>query len=741
MKKVYAATVILFVCVGLVCVFQSVTIYGAETLTITQDHFEFRDEPRVAEETLLGTLRAGTPVEWTGNTDGNWFEVRAPNGQVGWVHQSGVSAPKSVSRPKATPAPKQTTSRSVAKTTTASSTLQKKVAELEQTNTQYKALLEEKDRRVGELTREIDELEQKLVETAQEINDTKQFQEMEQTELTELQSQYDKLKATLDEKDAELATLQEEHDVLQEKVQPTERILYGSIGLWLLSLLGGIGIFLYVRHKKHGSMAIESEFGYEHRNYVTDTQQISPDLKPSPPTPPSAMPAAPSAEAMPVMGTVAGEDVVIELSDVLPVPEQPIREDQESIEDVQDIDIVADIEEIQEVEEVVEELTEADVIEEIEDIEVIEDVKELEEPEILDNVEEIEEVEEIIEPEEIEELEEPELIEEAEEITDVEELIEELGDAESGDVELELIPDDLVEEDVSEEPFAAAAVSLHEELEELEEGLDVSDFDYDAFYDELTGDASQEEIPPQEASEIVEVAGEEFEMLAEQNTQIIEEDEEAYDAEEYIEEIIEEVEVIEELPLETTKTLAEDVAETAEILELQELECVEQPFDIVEDIEEIEELEEIEEFEEVEEIEEIEEIEELEEVEQEEEIFEVEEIEEFEPAEQTIPPSLLEPSPILIEPEYEPSLAHEQAPPTQQPEPKGPQYDIELVYIGKNKEKIVELLSKIKGLTRSPQELVDRVPSIIARRAKQDDAKNFQVVMQKLGAEVRLIKQ
>ena len=685
MKKVYVATVILYLCVSMICLFRGATIYGAETLTITQDHFEFRDEPRVAEETLLGTLRAGTPVEWTGNTDGNWFEVRAPNGQVGWVHSSGVSHPKSLSRPNAASTSKQTTSRGTSRATTSSTTVQKTVTELEKTNAQYKALLEEKDRRVGELTREIEELEQKLVETAQEINDTKQFQEMGQAELTDLQNEYDTLKTTLAQKDTELSTLQQELNALEEKVGPTERILYGSNVFWLL-LLSGIGIFLYIRHKKQGSVAIETEFGHEHRNYVTDKQRISPELKPHPPT--HATPAGISPVSAPFMEPVEEEDVIIELSDVLPIPEQPIREEQDVIEEVQDVEIVTDIEEIED-------------IQEVEEIEAIEEIEELEEPEVIDDVEEIEDVEE---------LEEPEFIEEAEEITDVEELIEELGDADFDDVELELIPDDLIE-DVSEESPVADAASLHEELEELEESLEVSsDFDYEAFYDELTSDASKEDIHAQEASERIEVGGEEFEMLAEQSTQIIEEDEEVYDAEEYIEEIIEEVEEIEELsPGTEYVSLAEEVAETAELLELQELESLEEPLEIIP--EEIEE------------------------------IFEVEEVEEFEPAKQTIPPSLLEPSPILIEPEYEPSLGHKQEPPrSQQPELKGPKYDIELVYVGDNKENIVELLSKIKGLTRSPQELVNIVPSIIARGAKENDAKNFQVVMKKLGADVRLIK-
>ena len=75
--------------------------YGQETLKITQDQFEFRDEPRVAEETLLGTLRLGTSVVWTGKTSGSWFEVKAPNGQIGWVHESGLSRPTTRPQPAA----------------------------------------------------------------------------------------------------------------------------------------------------------------------------------------------------------------------------------------------------------------------------------------------------------------------------------------------------------------------------------------------------------------------------------------------------------------------------------------------------------------------------------------------------------------------------------------------------------------------------------------------------------------
>jgi hypothetical protein len=111
-------------------------------------------------------------------------------------------------------------------------------------------------------------------------------------------------------------------------------------------------------------------------------------------------------------------------------------------------------------------------------------------------------------------------------------------------------------------------------------------------------------------------------------------------------------------------------------------------------------------------------------------------------------PSFLEPSPILIEPEYEPeevgiaSSESKEAPSgsSSSSSPKEAKYDIELLDVGPNKEHIIHILSKINGLTNPPQDLVGTVPCIIARGANESDAKNFQVLMKKFGSNIRLIQ-
>jgi hypothetical protein len=105
-------------------------------------------------------------------------------------------------------------------------------------------------------------------------------------------------------------------------------------------------------------------------------------------------------------------------------------------------------------------------------------------------------------------------------------------------------------------------------------------------------------------------------------------------------------------------------------------------------------------------------------------------------------PSFLEPTPILIEPEYEPEerlLEQETVDAASDERSKEPRYDIELVDAGKNSRHIIHILSKVEGLTRAPQELVEHTPCIIAYGARETDAKNFQVVMQKIRVRVRLI--
>jgi hypothetical protein len=224
---------------------------------------------------------------------------------------------------------------------------------------------------------------------------------------------------------------------------------------------------------------------------------------------------------------------------------------------------------------------------------------------------------------------------------------------------------------------------------------------------EVTSSSIEEgEEVEEEKGTTVEIDGEEFEMLVEQSTQIIEPEEKSY----------------------------EEQAEEAE--DIEEIE-------IINDIEDIEEIIEEGEFEDVGEVEEIEEIVELVEVVEEVELDKSLQDVESEELEQPSTPTLLEPSPILIEPEHEPaepSLGQDQELVVPPPESKGPKYDIELVNVGKNRGRILHILSKIEGLSKSPQELVDAVPSIIVRGAKEQDAKNFQVVMQKLGSNVRLIR-
>ena len=79
--------------------------YAQETINVTQDQLELRSDPADNDENILGTLRANTPVTFTGKTSGKWYQITAPNGQTGWVHQSGVSRPPSVVKPTPTPKP------------------------------------------------------------------------------------------------------------------------------------------------------------------------------------------------------------------------------------------------------------------------------------------------------------------------------------------------------------------------------------------------------------------------------------------------------------------------------------------------------------------------------------------------------------------------------------------------------------------------------------------------------------
>lgn len=689
MKKVVTSFMIVTI-VGL-GVLWAEEVNGAETLTVTKDHFEFRDAPRVAEETLLGTLRKGTPVEWTGTTSGSWFEVRAPNGQTGWIHKSGVSTPRTAPTRSTSPQ----TSRSVPRPT--QSTLEKKVAQLEKANKQYKSLLEEKDQRIAALSADVEDLEQKLVETSQQLEDAKQLQQLENLNTPETQTEIAELQETLKQKDealladkVELTRLRNQVKTLEQQagtVAPLERlILYGLNGLWLIALV--IVGFLYFRQRKSSAPPdYTQEFHETPASERAEMRATSPSEEPAMVTVSDTPQAGSGVE--PPESTESDEDVVIELGDVLPVTvlDEEGGHVEEPVEEIEDIEEIADI----------------DVVAE----EVEEDVIIPPGEELIDVDEVVEVVEDVNEGEEVEE------IEALEELTDVEEV-----------------------EDVEKaEEYEETAVETFEELadEREEEG---SEFDFEAIYEDEEG------VESSRSAGAVEVAGEAFEILDDQDTQLVEvsEDTEAAEPESFdeVEAVEEEYEVITDFDTLEAEDEIEDIEEVEELEEPASQ--PEEEADLIEEVEGIEDVEEIEDFEELEDID-------LEEV-------PPEALEEI-PAEETSPSedvesldfTPVEPLPVFLEPEeHEPPAVPTSAAQASSTAPtpqsaKGERYDIELLQVGKQRQKIVEILSKISGLTKSPQELVETLPSIIARGAPEADAQKFQLVMQQFGAQVRLLRQ
>jgi SH3-like domain-containing protein len=766
MKKLFVASIMFSVCVLYLYFLNVDQIDGAETLKITKDHIEFREEPKVAEENLLGTLRIGTSVEWTGNTSGDWFEVQAPNGQTGWVHKSGLSAPRSLPKieekptpmPKLTSTPKPTTSQPVSRAV--STELQKKISQLEKAEAQ----LEEKDKRISELTGELGQLEQKLTDTAQLLDDTDQLRKMEKVKLSETQTEMDELKKTLEQKEEMLNTEKVEVIKLRDQLRSLQEQLSGAGSLersllYAVSIpLNIIGIILlssilYRQQKKKRKTGIKPDISHKQKEHGI-TEQPIPEQEQQVEIlsamgsklgePATVMAAGPEYEPVIIKEEeIVDEDVIIDLADVLSLEQKDqitgLGKAKKSDEEAQKMEIIA--EELPESEAVTE--TSGEEIEEIGEVEAVEEIEEvgeLEEIEAIREIGEIEEVEAAEETEEVGELEEIEAIREIGELEEIEEV------KETGEVE---------------EVEKIETETLAEEQEE-----DLGDFDYDAIY-------------PEEVSEKVEIAGEKFEMFVEQTTQIIESeegDEEQFEEElvpegaieepEEIEEIEEsyEIEEIEEIEgMEGIEELAEDIEELEETEDIEEVGDLEEFEESQAGQEIVELLEDMDEFEEVTELEELEEIQDVEEVENIEEIEDIGEVgsgdetfepaieqstQEFEPGEQLSPPTLLEPEPVLIEPEYEPTeplfdKIEEKVPesvPSAPEATKEPKYDIELINVGEKREQILHILSKIEGLTKSPQELVDSVPSVIARGAKESDAKNFQIVMKKFGSKVRLIK-
>ena len=783
-------------------------VSAAETLKITQDQFEFRDEPRVADETLLGTLPINTPVEWTGETSGQWFRVKAPNGQIGWIHNSGLSRP--TTKPTSTRRPRSNTSRP-SQMVTSQPKLQTTVSTLEKKNEQYKAQLNEKERRIAELTKDIETLENKISDAAQMLDDTEQLRKMNEMQTTEMQNEIAELNKTLEEKENALLTERVEITKLQTQLKNLQSqatgtrdrdwfLLYAvSIPLNILGLfLLGFFWFRNSRRKDQKEVFIQSAGQAEEEAAIADNLEQRPEHHREENVELISSPSPESTTQEPTTESEFNElDIVMTSSleeKTLPLEEELAQTEEESLVDE---DVVIDLSDVLPAE------TTADQAEhgEEKEIEIIsQELPEQEEPgkttektikepkeeyspnthDITDSTETTiseEEAEVELQPEPLE----PMSHDEAQEI-----LEDDYENVELFEDDIEVIPEEITEfpeeitgDHICQELDALEAEDLKtsEEASELDEQFmevlgETSEVKQDTSLDELLeeGELAEEEIAE---AEKVEIEGETFEMLMEHSTQIIEPEEE-----QQFEDVIEpepEQPIEEEhiTPIEKQKDvktisdldLISDIPETP----IEEAEAEKQQFTSIEPEEaqifepEAEQLDAVlgavgkTEKKTPETLEQ--DVQELLEEPVNKSISQAENTSKgsvLHPSQrkamrEQVSPELLEPSPILIEPEYEaeePRLEEEETEitdltPEQSSSPqqsKEPKYDIELIEVGENKKNIIHILSKIDGLAKTPQELVNATPCIIARGAREADAKNFQVVMKKFGSSVRLIK-
>ncbi len=767
--------------------------FGQETLKIVVDQFEFRDEPRVADETLLGTLRIDTPVQWTGKTRGNWFEVKAPNGQIGWVHISGLSTPtnwatptprptpkptpKPTPEPTATPEPEPTatsadeSSRSVARPTRPRpDAADLSPEELQKQNEQYRHQLQEKELRISELSQNLEDLEDKLADTAQMLDDMEQ---REQRTVADMQTKIENLKQALKEKDEELltekvkATRQEAQLKDVDSQNTMQVLLYGlsiPLNIIFLLLLG----FVVMRNKKQrreeeaqieelirqrqdeAAQPKRPSTGIEFHDNVTPTLQGHQEAQNVP---------------------VEEEEDVVVVSSATDQQTPPPQDESEEEEDVE-IDL-ADVLPVEHKEPGAQ-IGEAEIVSE----QTIEHLESSEIEEIVDATQD--------EPVEIGEegkMEMPEDIsEEAEEYLLEEQDVEMLLDGE----EVEIIAD--------EEPEPASDESVSELDKHFEEELASSvATENDTDVGEILDEGELEEDSAEDSPEEIEIDGETYVMMGGTGTQIIESDEDEFfegtsrenrplsddtrterprasrpgdqkeigaieepsQSEEPEEEMLgaipEEVEefgadlsedeLMEELigdepSVEDAEAEEEELSDESEMIEEvleEDDEFLEEDMEVEEELNEEELDEEEEELLEEDDISEDEEdrIVNIEEAEE-----EIDEDEEFvnEIYGDEEPPSFFEPSP-LIAPEYDAEEETNESAPDDES-----LYDIELLTVGDNTEQVVHILSKIRdGLTKTPQEIVESAPCVMLRGASESDAHKFQLVMEGIGSEVRLI--
>ena len=800
---------LLLMSVILMCLSLLNQAHGQESVKITQDQFELRSDPENNDENVIGTLRLNTPVVLTGKTSGQWREVRAPNGQTGWVHEAGLALPKRTEKPAPTPKPEQTkppkratpkpaktqaaTSRTVPRSQDAQpdkpAKTTGKVDELQKANSQYKAQLDEKERRIAELTTELEAVEAKLAEAGQSLSDAEQQSKLGEVKFKEIQAQIDALNETMKQKEEELLTEKVEKTKLQEQINTLaatppsslqRTLLLVSLPLNLLAvlLLGYFGV-RHIARKQEKQLIEESESHVEHVAPIAPAPEPKRQPEAAAPQPADSVKiqiskepdpglheldvvmTTPEKAAAPVEPSEAVEEVVIDLGDVLPgakpaaaVPQaapalphkktEPIAKPVEAEEEI----IIVD----EPIEPVLPEAAaplqiepaEAVLIEEeIEETQIEEPAAPAQEAEMEEAL--LEELDEPLAPGYQAEIEPPApapvhapvatfLDEELDDIpmTPIESEVEEPAEPlqieeEMGALEMELEDEEL---DLSAEtPVSEAIEETDEEPVELDGDLDAllentPKLDHSASVEDVLEEGELEELPPQE----VEIDGERFETIPKKHTQpieIAEQEEEMFDetpAESApVEEEASEMEEIlldsgpgvidEPLPETETgvsKSIVRDEASAPRPANA-ESEAAEPSFANLRANQEIDEL--------------------------------ISMFGERHPerpekrSESRLHPSrrrFAEPSPHLIEPEHETEAV--------ETERHSGKCTIELVQVGKNREHILHILSKIQGLAKSPEELIASTPCTLARGAEKQDAQNFQMLMQKFGAEVRVIE-
>ena len=67
-------------------------------------------------------------------------------------------------------------------------------------------------------------------------------------------------------------------------------------------------------------------------------------------------------------------------------------------------------------------------------------------------------------------------------------------------------------------------------------------------------------------------------------------------------------------------------------------------------------------------------------------------------------------------------------------------FDIRLVKVGEKRDKVLQMLSKVKGLVRSPEELLNAAPCTIAKNVEKSNAEKFRHYMDRVGATIELVK-